>query len=416
MACFPDNEICRPEQLPDNQATATHLFFSAEHQECAQRLANCRRVPESLVVRAPLRARISGRRYSLQAIGFCFLRRRANLQATIAGAATCRRTSGELLLYGSACPDRASLPVTISSRATEAVATSAFQLPTDSNLSLLYFPEVSLEVILMTPMIVLGTGPNSAKSHVSVGLARFLARQGIRVRPFKAISIRRKEWDCVSGKADWWPNSRAARIAWHPSMTPVLLRPLTESIGDLFINDTYVCVANLISDDTLDCATLREADRGRVEQAVSEAVTQGFAQADDGVLLIEGAGSPIDASLDLANEFVFEQLAHLAPRVLITTDAWNGGALASVVGTYACLPARLKEQVVGFILNRPRSRDIGVEWMRRIAEHTGISIGGVIPSLPTLTDRTDVAGSDAVFDAWCEALAEELDIMVLLGW
>jgi len=265
----------------------------------------------------------------------------------------------------------------------------------------------------MNPIIVLGTGPNSAKSHVCAGLARYLARNGVRVIPFKAVTLRQSLPAEATTTAEWWPIARAAGVPWQRCMTPVLAKPLTLATAELYVNDKRLPAAALISDDTVNFGSLPAADRMTVEHAIAEALTRLQHQADAGLLLVEGAGSPLDAPVDLANQFVFERLIHLVPRILITTDGWNGGPVGSLVGTHACLPDALRENVVAFVINRPRSGEVGERWASHIARRTGVSRIGIVPNLPTLTDMRN-RDENAVVNAWADALEQAFRLSDLL--
>src|SRR6478735_8608605 len=77
-------------------------------------------------------------------------------------------------------------------------------------------------------LLVAGTSSDAGKSLVTAGICRFLARQGLRVAPFKAQNMSNNSMVCRDGaeigRAQYL-QAQAARAEPESAMNPVLLKP-----------------------------------------------------------------------------------------------------------------------------------------------------------------------------------------------
>src|SRR6478609_10592608 len=77
-------------------------------------------------------------------------------------------------------------------------------------------------------LLVAGTSSDAGKSLVTAGLCRFLARQGVRVAPFKAQNMSNNSMVCADGaeigRAQWLQAVAAGAVP-EAAMNPVLLKP-----------------------------------------------------------------------------------------------------------------------------------------------------------------------------------------------
>ena len=77
-------------------------------------------------------------------------------------------------------------------------------------------------------LLVAGTSSDAGKSLVTAGICRFLARQGLRVAPFKAQNMSNNSMVCPDGteigRAQYL-QAQAAGAVPESAMNPVLLKP-----------------------------------------------------------------------------------------------------------------------------------------------------------------------------------------------
>lgn len=223
----------------------------------------------------------------------------------------------------------------------------------------------------LTPAVmILGTGSNVGKSLVVAGLCRLFADRGLRVRPFKPQNMSNNAAATAGGEIGRAQalQARAARIAPHVDMNPVLLKPESEAGSQIILQGRVA--GHLSSGDF--------ARRGDFLPRVLESFERLAGQAD--LVLVEGAGSPAETNLrarDIAN-LGFARAAGV-PAILVG-DIDRGGVIASLVGTHAVLDEADRGMIRAFAVNRFRGEVAlfadGVETIRRA---TGWPCLGVVP-------------------------------------
>lgn len=262
-------------------------------------------------------------------------------------------------------------------------------------------------------IVVLGTGPNSSKSHVCAGLARMLTRWGVPVLPFKAVTVLEE-----GEKAPIPLHIAATGLPRRREQAPITVVPLPgRTSGWLHVYGEPQYPVQLSTPDTVDGEQLdaaqREQLRGVVRAALDD-LLDGFA----GVLIVEGAGSPVDAVDDLANIGVLRDLASRrmpgAPRVVLSAFCRNGGSVAAITGTFAHLPADLRHLVVGYLLNGPMPSAPTAYWQRLVTEATGMPMLGLAPYLPLSPAEIAARSERGQADLWADAMLET-DFAALLG-
>ena len=222
-----------------------------------------------------------------------------------------------------------------------------------------------------TPAVmILGTGSNVGKSLIVAGLCRLFADRGLKVRPFKPQNMSNNAAATPGGEIGRAQalQARAARIAPHTDMNPVLLKPESETGSQIVLQGRVA--GHLASSDY--------ARRGDFLPQVLES----FARLGEGadLVIVEGAGSPAETNLrsrDIANLGFARAVG--VPALLIG-DIDRGGVIASLVGTHAVLDAADRAMIAGFAINRFRG-DVslfapGVETIRAA---TGWPCFGVVP-------------------------------------
>ncbi|KPF70714.1 cobalamin biosynthesis protein CobQ [Bosea sp. AAP35] len=222
-----------------------------------------------------------------------------------------------------------------------------------------------------TPAImILGTGSNVGKSLIVAGLCRLFADRGLKVRPFKPQNMSNNAAATAHGEIGRAQalQARAARIAPHVDMNPVLLKPESETGSQIILQGRVA--GHLASGDF--------ARRGDFLPQVLESFARLSADAD--LVLVEGAGSPAETNLrarDIAN-LGFARAADV-PAILIG-DIDRGGVIASLVGSHAVLDAADRAMIRGFAVNRFRGEvALFADGVETIRQATGWPCLGVVP-------------------------------------
>ena len=195
-------------------------------------------------------------------------------------------------------------------------------------------------------LLVAGTSSDAGKSVLTAGICRWLARQGVRVAPFKAqnMSLNSAVTDdgAEIGRAQAM-QAMACGIAPEAGMNPVLLKPGSDT-------HSQVVVLGRPAGDA------GAPDYGqwtaRLRPVVLDALTDLRQRFD--VVICEGAGSPAEINLrerDLAN-LGLASAAGLP--VLVVGDIDRGGVFASLFGTLAVLAPADQRFIAGFVINKFR--------------------------------------------------------------
>ncbi len=230
----------------------------------------------------------------------------------------------------------------------------------------------------MTPLrgalMVQGTTSDAGKTTLVAGLCRILARQGVKVAPFKPQNMALNSAVTAEGGEIGRAQALqalAARVAPTVDMNPVLIKPSSDTGAQIIVHGRVRTA--------MDARAYHQYKRVAFE-AVCESWQRLRAQFD--VVLVEGAGSPAEINLrdrDIAN--MGFALPHQVP-VLLVADIDRGGVFAHLTGTLACLAPEEQALVKGFVINRFRG-DLslltpGVAWL---TQRTGRPTFGVLPYL-----------------------------------
>ncbi len=100
-------------------------------------------------------------------------------------------------------------------------------------------------------------------------------------------------------------------------------------------------------------------------------------------IIAEGAGSPVELNLmdkDLSNIFI---ASTFNTKIILVADIEKGGVFASIWGVYNLLPKKLRENVIGVIINKFRG-DLTLfdKGIKIIEEEFKIPVLGVLPYIP----------------------------------
>jgi adenosylcobyric acid synthase len=221
-----------------------------------------------------------------------------------------------------------------------------------------------------------GVGANTGKTVFTRAHCRLLADRGLRVSPFKPVSVteRQETHDELTLDFRLWILGAAARCRIGHGNGPVQVLRTGSDSGAVRICGTPAGTVALMAKDT----ALFGTDRlGEVVSAVRTAYTTLADRSD--VIVMEGSGCCADlAELpDPANTYP----ATLAgPAVVLIAGARSGGAVAALRGTWNELPERMRGLVVGFALNDVSAGLALLEkGARRVADEAGVAYLGALP-------------------------------------
>ena len=220
--------------------------------------------------------------------------------------------------------------------------------------------------------MVCGTAGDVGKSQVVAGLCRLLARQGVRVAPFKAQNTAAHSLVTPDGHEIGRAQAMqamAAGVEPDVAMNPILLKPTADDRLQVVVMGRP-------------WATLEHVEYHRRKAellGVVVAALQHLRERYD-VILLEGSGSPAEINRpdpDLANLGLASTVG--IPAVVVG-DIDRGGVFASLYGTVALLPDEQRRWVRGFVINKfrgdPHVLTSGTDALRR---RCGVPTFGVLP-------------------------------------
>lgn len=221
-------------------------------------------------------------------------------------------------------------------------------------------------------LLVAGTNSDAGKSVLVAGLARQLARTGVKVAPFKAANMALNSMVTADGgeigRAQAM-QAAAARVTAEAAMNPILVKP-----GGRGRSHVSVLGAPYADLDAIGY----QARKGELLEVACTALAELRTRFD--VVLCEGAGSPAEVNLragDIAN-LGLARAADLP--VIVVGDIDRGGVFAHFAGTLAVLEPADQAHLAGFVVNKFRGDATlltpGLDWL---AETTGRPCLGVLP-------------------------------------
>jgi adenosylcobyric acid synthase len=241
----------------------------------------------------------------------------------------------------------------------------------------------------MKALSILGCGSGAGKSWITTAFCAWLRGQGVRVAPFKAQNMSNNAWVTLDGGEIGRAQavqSEACGLIPTVQMNPILLKPSGAQGSQLIV----------LGQSQGHCAAAeyyRHFDR--LWQTVTE-VLDGWHERCD-VLMMEGAGSPVELNLldrDLVN---LRPCRHLDGRWVFVGDIDRGGIFAQLAGVWGLLSPADRARGLGAIVNRFRG-DLALfanpqRWLEPHAP--GFAVLGTLPYAPKLQPEEEDGLSSA---------------------
>ena len=224
-------------------------------------------------------------------------------------------------------------------------------------------------------IMIQGTMSNAGKSLLCAGLCRIFMQDGYKVAPFKAQNMALNsfitEEGLEMGRAQVM-QAEAAGIKPSVLMNPVLLKPTNDTGSQVIVNGEVR--GNMSAREYF-------AYKPRLVEDVMKAYNQ-LAEEND-IIVIEGAGSPVEINLKAEDGFVNMGMARLAKApVLLVGDIDRGGVFAQLIGTAMLLDEDEKPYLKGLIINKFRGdKTILDPGIPMLEERSGVPVVGVAPYL-----------------------------------
>jgi adenosylcobyric acid synthase len=240
-------------------------------------------------------------------------------------------------------------------------------------------------------VLVAGTTSDAGKSVLTAGICRWLARQGVRVAPFKAQNMSNNSVVAPDGAEIGRAQAMQAAACGVPAeaaMNPVLLKPGSD------LTSQVVLLGRAVGDTTAEGYWRAGAGRERLLATVLDAYDNLRSRFD--VVVCEGAGSPAEINLrrgDLANMGLARE--RNLP-VIVVGDIDRGGVFAALYGTLALLEPADQAQVSGFVINKFRGqKSLLLPGLTQLTALTGRPVLGVVPYLTqTWIDAEDAVATE----------------------
>lgn len=225
----------------------------------------------------------------------------------------------------------------------------------------------------MKALGVLGTASSVGKSWTTVALCAWLRGEGVRVAPCKVQNMSNNAWATLEGgeiARAQAVQAEACGLRPTADMNPILLKP-SGGVGAQLV---------LRGEAQGHCEALEYwRNLAQLWSTVADTLEAWKTRCD--VLVLEGAGSPVELNLmdrDLVN---LRPLRHLDGRWVLVGDIDRGGVYAQLAGTWSLLPAADRARSLGAIINRFRG-DLRLfpDPQRWLAPHApGLDVLGTVP-------------------------------------
>lgn len=253
----------------------------------------------------------------------------------------------------------------------------------------------------MKSLSILGTTSDAGKSWIATAFCALLKRQGYKVAPFKAQNMSNNSYVTLEGGEIGRAQAvqaEAAGLRPIAEMNPVLLKPCGDSTSQVVFRG--------VPGPHLQAGNYYEKI-GNLWEKVAEVLDWWKTRCD--VLLMEGAGSPVELNLmerDLANLLPVQ---YTDGRWLLACDIERGGVFAQAIGTVQLMPEEARKRGLGLIINKFRG-DIRLfdSAPAQFAKHIDVPMLGTLPmrydlqpeSEDGFSTQPESGGSDDPLIAW----------------
>jgi adenosylcobyric acid synthase len=227
----------------------------------------------------------------------------------------------------------------------------------------------------MKNISIFGTNSDAGKSTITFIIAKIIQDLGYSVAPFKAQNVSNNAMVADDGSEIAVAQYFQAEVLGIPTtyhLNPILLKSGRNSLASLIINGK-----------TITTKDVRQYYRDLDE--LKPIIKTSFEKLDNQYecIVAEGAGSPVELNLmdkDLSNIYIATEFN---TKIILVADIEKGGVFASIWGVYNLLPKKLRDNVIGVIVNKFRGDltlfDNGIHI---IEKEFGIPVLGVLPYIP----------------------------------
>lgn len=227
----------------------------------------------------------------------------------------------------------------------------------------------------MKSLSIFGTSSDAGKSTISFAITYLLHHRGIKVAPFKAQNVSNNSQVTDDGGEIAIPQYFAAEaigLDTTTDMNPILIKSGANSQAHLIIDGKNIGSKYVHQ-------YYRDIDM--LKPFVKKAFKRLKNKYD--CIVAEGAGSPVELNLmhkDLSNIYIADEFN---TKIILVADIQRGGVFASIYGVYRLLPPKLRENVIGVIVNKFQG-DMSLfdEGVNIIEEKFGLKVLGVVPFKP----------------------------------
>src|SRR5215469_1244725 len=252
----------------------------------------------------------------------------------------------------------------------------------------------------MKAISILGTSSNSGKSWFATALCALLRRKGVSVAPFKAQNMSNNSFVTLDGgEIGRAQAAQAEACGLRPTveMNPILLKPSGR------LGSQLVLLGRATEHvEPAEYYTLIE----KLWPIVCQTLEYWKQRCD--VLVLEGAGSPVELNLMSRDIVNLRPIHYLDGRWVLVADIERGGVFAQIVGTWNLLNPDHQACGLGVAVNKFRGDlSLFAEAPHCLAERIPLPYLGVLPFSPELQPESE--------DSLCRE-AEERGHGDTIGW